>query len=63
MRRTLMMNLCVLVFVSASPVPAPTVKPENVSVLALAPLVIRMSTAESVAGAVIVTALLRVKYW
>jgi hypothetical protein len=62
-RRMLMRNLLVFVVVKASPVFEPTVKPENVIVPALAPLVIKMSIAQSLEGAASVLAPLFVIYW
>jgi hypothetical protein len=49
-RRIEIINLFVFVVVKASPVEAPTVKPEKVIVPADAPLVTRISIAESAAG-------------
>jgi hypothetical protein len=52
-----MMNLLVLVVVSGSPTfAALAVKPKNVIAPAVAPLVTRMSIAQSLAGALIVCA-------
>ena len=50
-RRMLIRNLCVLVVVRGSPVLLFTVKPENVTTPADAPLVKRMSIAQSDEGA------------
>ena len=51
MRRTEMINLFVLVVVSALPVAAPTVNPEKVMAPAEPPLVTRISIAQSDDGA------------
>jgi len=62
MRRTESKNLLVFVVVKAEPVFDPTVNPVNVIAPADAPLVMRISTAQSDAGLVIVNAPLLVTY-